>query len=45
VGLYEQPGKITVGKMGQTGFNIDTFTSKYGLVKKGVKMVRVKPGF
>lgn len=45
VGLYEQPGKITVGKVSQTGFNIDTFTSKYRLVKRGVKMVRVKHGY
>lgn len=45
VGLYEQRGPMSVGKVGQTGFNIDKFTSRHGLIKKGVKMVRVKPGF
>ena len=45
VGLYEQSQRISVGKVAQTGFDIKTFTSKYGLIKKGVKMVRVKPGY
>ena len=45
VGLYEQSQRISVGKVAQTGFDMKTFTSKYGLIKKGVKMVRVKPGY
>ena len=45
VGLYQQKGKISVGKMAQTGFNIDSFVSRFALVKKGVKMVKVEPGF
>lgn len=45
VGLYEQPGRISVGKIAQTGFEIDRFTTKYGLVEKGLKMVKVKPGY
>lgn len=45
VGLYEQSGKIKVGKVPRTNFDIDSFTSKYGLKQKGVKMVRVKPGY
>ncbi len=45
VGLYEQPGKINVGKLPRTGFHINTFTSKYGLLKRGIKMIKVKPGY
>ena len=44
-GLYEQSGRISVGKIAQTGFDIDSFVSRYGLNEKGVKMVRVKPGY
>jgi phosphatidylethanolamine-binding protein (PEBP) family uncharacterized protein len=45
VGLYEQSGPISVGNIGRTGFDADRFISKYRLVKKGVKMVKVKPGY
>lgn len=45
VGLYEQSRPISVGDIKQTGFDIDRFVRKYRLLEKGVKMVRVKPGY
>lgn len=45
LGLYEQKGAISPQKIPQTGFSIENFVSQHGLLEKGVKMVRVKPGF
>jgi phosphatidylethanolamine-binding protein (PEBP) family uncharacterized protein len=46
VGLYEQgAGSLGIKKVSQTGFDIDTFVSRYGLIEKGLKMIKVKPGY
>lgn len=45
VGLYEQSGRLPIKKISQTGFDIDTFMSRNGLNEKGLKMIKVKPGY
>lgn len=45
VGLYEQSGPISIKSVKQTGFNIETFVSRYGLTEKGLKVVKVRPGY
>lgn len=45
IGLYEQSGRLGLKKISQTGFDIDAFVSQNGLIRKGVKMVKVKPGY
>jgi phosphatidylethanolamine-binding protein (PEBP) family uncharacterized protein len=45
IGLYEQSRQISPGKVNQNGFQIDSFVSRFGLIEKGLKMIKVKPGF
>ncbi len=45
VGLYEQSGRLGIKKVSQTGFDIDAFVSRHALIQKGLKMVKVRPGY